>query len=584
VAEGNPLVLEQLLALAAEEEREELVIPHSINALLAARLDRLKPEERALLDRASVVGREFWRGALVTLSPPETEVSALLQRLVRRRLIVPERSSFPGEDAFRFGHILIRDAAYAGIPKETRAELHERFADWLEGRGSPYEEIVAYHLEQAYRYQAELGPVDERGQTLARRAGEMLARAGTRAHARHDHAAAANLLARSADLLPPDDHLRLSLVPELAENLVWVGRYADARSVLADAIERTRRAGDQGLEWHARLLQLQLSAQVGTEVTSEELKRKAEEALAVFEEISDARGLAKAQFLIGLAHSYQSRNEAAARALERAIAQARLVGDDSLEGICVGTLSRTLLSGPTPVAEAIDYIEEILRSGSTRFIERALLGQLSCLYAEQGRSHEARHFLGQARKLAEEFGTEVDRALIAIDGGTVETFTGNLGAAEAELRRGYEILERLGERGWRSTVAVNLAAALVAQGRLDEANDFLRISEETAASDDLASQVPLRSIRARILAERGELGEAEGLAREALSLLEGTDNLDARAGALLNLARVLCVTERTEEARSVAIEALRLCEQKGNVAMGREVGDLLRGLTSGPHR
>jgi class 3 adenylate cyclase len=129
-AEGNPLFLEQLLALAVEDGRER-ALPRSIQALLAARLDQLEATERDLLERAAVIGKEFWRGALVSLSPPATEVSALLQRLVRKRLIRPEHSTFPGEDGFRFGHILIREATYAAIAKETRAELHEAFADWL---------------------------------------------------------------------------------------------------------------------------------------------------------------------------------------------------------------------------------------------------------------------------------------------------------------------------------------------------------------------------------------------------------------------------------------------------------------------
>jgi len=145
----------------AAEDGHELALPDTIQALLAARLDRLEPEERALLEPASVVGKEFWRGALLHLSPPDTAVSSLLQRLVRKRLIQPERSSLPGEDGFRFGHILIREATYRGIAKEVRARLHERFADWLEAGESPYVEIIGYHLEQAHGYRAELGPVDE---------------------------------------------------------------------------------------------------------------------------------------------------------------------------------------------------------------------------------------------------------------------------------------------------------------------------------------------------------------------------------------------------------------------------------------
>jgi class 3 adenylate cyclase len=236
VAEGNPLFLEQLLALA-EEDGHELAVPDTIQALLSARLDRLAPGERALLESAAVVGKEFWRSALLHLSAPGAEVSALLQRLVRRRLIQPERSSLPGEDAFRFGHILIRDATYSGIPKELRAELHERFADWLDESESPYEEIVGYHLEQAYRYRAELSPMSQALRALGDRASGLLAQAGEHALLRADNAAAANLLDRARSL-ESDDTRRFTLSVWLAEALQFTGKLEQARSLLSEVIER----------------------------------------------------------------------------------------------------------------------------------------------------------------------------------------------------------------------------------------------------------------------------------------------------------------------------------------------------------
>jgi class 3 adenylate cyclase/tetratricopeptide (TPR) repeat protein len=578
-AEGNPLFLEQLLALAGEEDRHELAVPPTIQALLAARLDRLGQEERALLERASVVGTEFWRGALARLSPPETEVSALLQRLVRRRLVRPERSSFPGQDAFRFGHALIREATYRGISKEVRADTHERFADWLEASGRPYEEIVGYHLEQAYWYRAELRPVDDHGRSLARRAAGVFSAAGARAHARHDHAVAANLLARSVDLLPREDPLRLSLLPQLGDDLFWLGRYDEARSILADAVEGSRRGGDRDLEWRARIGQLRLDAQGGTEITKQELERGAEVALAVFDELEDAGGQAWAWYLLGMARSSQFRNEAATRALEQAAACARLAGDDALEASCLGLLSGVLIDGPMPVAEVIERAEKALAAASTRMLEQVLLWHLAYLHAEQGRFDRAKDFLGRARALTQEFGTEIDVALAASHGGDVERLGGDAVAAEEEFRRSYEILERLGETTWRSTVAADLAGTLVDQDRLEEAEHFLEISGELAASDDLASQVTLHSIRARVEVERGRLDVAERLARDALSLLEGTDAFDARAGALLNLGEVLRRTGRTEEACSAAAEALGLCEMKGNMVRAKEARGILEELT-----
>jgi class 3 adenylate cyclase/tetratricopeptide (TPR) repeat protein len=585
-AEGNPLFLEQLLALAAEDD-DELTLPHTIQALLAARVDRLETNERGILERAAVIGKEFWRGALIHLSPPETEVSALLQRLMRKRLIRAERSTLLGEDAFRFAHILIRDAAYAGIPKEMRADLHERFAHWLES-SSPHEEIVGYHLEQAYRYRAELGPIDASGERLARRAAEVLSAAGEQAYARGDHAGAANLLTRVADLLPRGDPLRLSSLPRLGESLFWLGRYSEARSLLAEAIEDARRLGDRGIEWKALLIATRIethAASPGALTTTKEFERRAREALAVFEELGDVAGQANAGLHVGQALFWQFRNEAALRAFADARARAKIAGDEGLADMCAGFMTGALCEGPTPVEEAIERVKELLATATSRviFLERVFLGSLATLYARRERFDEARRYLQRTRAHAEEFGAPVDIAMIAaFEVAAVERMAGNLKSAETELRNGYEILVRLGESGGRSTAAVNLARVLAAENRPEEAEDFLRISEETAASDDLATQVPLRLIRARLQAERGEPGEAESLVREALALLEGTDDLEARSDALLTLARVLGGTKKTPEAVTAVEEAMRLCKRKGNVVLGREAQQLLDELATAP--
>ena len=207
MAEGNPLFVEQLLAMLAEGGEADRV-PSTIQALLAARLDGLPDEERDLLERASVVGLEFEWEALGELAPDRRRPPGTqLATLVRKELIRPHEAI---EDTFRFRHMLIRDAAYERIPKELRSDLHERFADWLDGRGEEFDEIVGYHLEQAYRSVAELGPAGDRAPRLAERAAERLAASGRRADARGDTHAAANLLERAIALLPSDDGRRLS--------------------------------------------------------------------------------------------------------------------------------------------------------------------------------------------------------------------------------------------------------------------------------------------------------------------------------------------------------------------------------------
>src|SRR5207245_4268345 len=156
------------------------------HAVIAARLDRLDPADRDVLERASVVGEVFWWGAVAGLSPESEamDVGRSLQALVRTDLIRPDPSTFAGEDAFRFGHLLIRDVAYPSLPKKLRADLHARFASWVERRSGEraveYEEIIGYHAERAYEYLAELGPVDEEGAALAALAAERLASAGLR--------------------------------------------------------------------------------------------------------------------------------------------------------------------------------------------------------------------------------------------------------------------------------------------------------------------------------------------------------------------------------------------------------------------
>ncbi|HJX49158.1 MAG TPA: adenylate/guanylate cyclase domain-containing protein, partial [Gaiellaceae bacterium] len=197
-AEGNPLYVEQMVAMFAEAGHATFAIPPTIQALLGARLDRLEPLERSVLERAAVAGREFWRGAVSALSP-ENERSAVgttLLSLVRKELVRPEPSAVVGDDGFRFRHALIRDAAYAEIPKRLRADLHEQFATWLADAAAE-DELVGYHLEQASRCRADLGDPDP---ATAERAAGLLAAAGQRAFERDDMPAARNLIERALAL------------------------------------------------------------------------------------------------------------------------------------------------------------------------------------------------------------------------------------------------------------------------------------------------------------------------------------------------------------------------------------------------
>jgi len=239
-AEGNPLFLEQLTAYAAEGELRGGTMPPTVEALLASRLDRLDGAQRAVLEWAAVVGREFARDAVEELATAEREtVSSALLDLVRRRLVRPERSTVPGEDAFSFQHVLVRDVAYGSIPKAVRAELHERLARWLDRQPDALDEIVGFHLEQAHWYRVELGADDI---ALAEEAGARLGEAGRRAIQRLDHRAAATLLLRAQSLVPESDVVQLDLGVALKDS----GTLKEAAALLSDVADRARATGDPG--------------------------------------------------------------------------------------------------------------------------------------------------------------------------------------------------------------------------------------------------------------------------------------------------------------------------------------------------
>jgi Flp pilus assembly protein TadD len=148
-------------------------------------------------------------------------------------------------------------------------------------------------------------------------------------------------------------------------------------------------------------------------------------------------------------------------------------------------------------------------------------------------------------------------------------------AAERELGKGYSALEEMGERGLLSMVAAELARAIYAQGRFEEAEWFTATSEELAATADVASQISWRAVRAKILARRHEFAAAEELAREAVALAEQTDGLNSQGRALMDLAEVLELAGRAGEAQPVLEQALHLFERKGNVVSARKASAVL---------
>jgi DNA-binding SARP family transcriptional activator/predicted ATPase len=562
VAEGNPLFLEQLVAMLAEDGTAA-TMPPTIQALLAARLDRLEPEERAVLQRAAVAGRDFSRSAVADLSAVEErgDVGATLLSLVRKELVRPAPSDFPDEDGFRFRHALIRDAAYGEIPKRTRIELHERFASWLERREAT-PELVGYHLEQAYRSGAEIGVPDE---AIAARAGELLAAAGRRAYARDDVRAAVNLLRRASTLVPPDDPIRPEALILLGSALMGAGEFAEGRPVLVEARDLAQAAGDRRLEIRAAIELEFHTALTGSARSTAEIVAVAEAAIPVLLDLHDYSGLSRAWRLISEAHVLACRWADRAAALERALHYAQQAGDRRQQSSIVALLAQALHYGPTPVEIAIERCEGLLAdAGGDSALAAALMSTLGGLYAMRGDAEHARSLWSQSRALYEELGLQHRRAVRSLIAANIELLGGDAVAAERELRLGYDTLAAMGETWVRATLAAYLGAVLAELGRNDEAITFTRESETNASADDVVTQVVWRGARARALAHAGEGAEAAAFARDAVRRAAETDFVDLRAGAFLDLAAVLAATD-PDGAADAAAEAAREYERKGNV-------------------
>ena len=585
-AEGNPLFVEETLAmliddglLAHDEGRwvatgdfSTVTVPPSIQALLAARLDRLGPEERAALEAAAVVGKQFFVGAVRDLVPEELRARAAsdLMVLVRKELIRPDRTTLPGEDAFRFRHLLIRDAAYEAIPKAQRSELHERFADWLVrvagAAVAEQEEIVGYHLEQTHAYRTALGPSEEHSEAIGRRAATHLAAAGRRASGRGDHSAGANLLRRALTAGALGDADRAQVLYDLSDALRYVGDVRAGFAALDEAVGLAVAAGDRSLEWRARIRRsaMQMLTDPHGQPT-EEFRAELGRAVRVFEEIGDETGQATVWTELAGVEWMPCRYNRAELAARRAVELARRSGDERLLAHALLTLVTAQMFGAATPEEGLRTLDELGEDLSrSRMLEALAMVVRGYCLAMEGDYAETRRLIGLAGEIFQGLGLRIAVAATEEELGDVELRAGDAAAAEAAFRRNYEILDALGDEGHKSTAAANLARALCALGRFDEAEEYASIARAVAADDDVASQAIGRSAQAMVLAARGEHPEAERLAREGVELFAEAEAPNFQGDAWMDLARVLRAAGKEAEAGAAAGEALGLFERKGN--------------------
>ncbi|HEX6679837.1 MAG TPA: AAA family ATPase [Gaiellaceae bacterium] len=574
-AEGNPLFVEQLVAMRAESSDGELEVPPTLHALLSARIDRLAEEERAVVERGSVEGRLFHRGAVAELlaEADRHEVGAHLLTLVRKELIRPDRATVPGDDGFRFGHILIRDAAYEAIPKRQRAALHERYADWLSaklGNEAP-DEILGYHLEQAYRYGAELDGVDPE---LGARAAERLAAAARVARNRQDVRARLNFLGRAVDLAADGPALP-GLLFARGEAFQDSGDFAAAQGSFDEALRLARAAGDEHVEWLARLGLAFARIRREPEGAAEPAMEEAAAAIASREPVGDHEVLAWAWGVMGDVHLLRAEASEQIQALERGVEHARAAGDLALELELVISTGPPIIYGEVSVEDGMRWAAELLERRDDPTWGGFALHVLGHLRARLGDFAQGRADLDVWRNHLRELGQEATYRATANCMWDVCRLAEDWEGGERALREVYDLGQQYEDKADLCSIAGHLADALYRQGRIDEAERYSAISEELGASDDLYNEALWRGVRAKLLAARGDFGEAEAIGREAVEIADRTDYFELRADARLDLAEALRTAGSRADAATTAQEALEIYERKGNLIGARNARSLI---------
>jgi class 3 adenylate cyclase/tetratricopeptide (TPR) repeat protein len=575
-AEGNPLFVEEMLAMVADSPGAGVVVPPTIQALLAARLDQLDPSERGVLERGAVEGKVFHRGSVEALAPEEHDISRRLMALVRKELVRPDRAQLTGDDAFRFRHLLIRDAAYEGLPKTARAELHERFADWLTERADDlieFDEIAGYHLEQAHRYRVELGLFGDLTGQLAERASERLGAAGDRALVRNDISAAVTLLQRSLELLPDGARpfeRELSVIHARMFGGDFNGALEGADALIARSVAKR----DSRRELRARLVRSSI-AHLGEGESAEETRPLAEEALRVFADPVDDAGLADGWYALARIEHNACRFRLRDEAVRRMEAHAGRAGILRMERLARAWLASGYVFGPYSVDEALQWYEQNADVADESPIVRNMHARMQAM---RGDFDRARALMAASAKRMDELGQRLLAAGAAMEAADIELDAGNVvGAAEIAVA-GCARLEELGERGWLSTLAGQAGQALYALGRIDEAWHWTEVAEQAGAEDDVITRLLILQVRAKVLARRGDHAEAERVAREAVQLSEETDMLSEQGDARVDLAEVLTLAGRRDEAAEALAAAEALYTEKGYLVAVKRTQVLLEDL------
>jgi class 3 adenylate cyclase len=567
---GNPLFVEALVPLMVAAPDGEVSIPPTIQALVAARLDQLDDAQRRVLECGAVEGQTFHRGTVANLLPEETDLAGQLASLVRKDLLRPDRAAVPGEEAFRFRHLVIRDAAYEALPKARRAELHRGFAHWLQqATGLPeLNELVGYHLEQSYHYREQLGPVDDAARAVAAEAAARLEAAGRKSLLRGDALAALNLLGRARGLRPEAD-LDLSLEMARHDALLSCGRLEEAAEQMRLVVAQAEARGDRIGALRAQLTGLETRLAMEPGRLGPELQAVLDGARPVLEAADDPAALIPLWRTVALLASYRCRFGDSLTAYGEVHRYATLAGDLLQQERARSSLAQTAPWAPLPIGEALALLDEWGAEAETEDLHA--LDSRAILLALRGDTTEARALHERVVRELLDRGRVLSAAYAGQVGWFIEVCAGAMAAAERVVRATYAQLEATGERSWLSTQACYLAECRYQDGRLDEAEEWARRGRSLGDEDDIITQAWADLIEAKALAGRGSHEAAQELAERGLARTEGVQNPLLVAHALVWNAEVLHFAGRSEPAAELFARGMDVVAAKGATALAEHL-------------
>jgi class 3 adenylate cyclase/tetratricopeptide (TPR) repeat protein len=575
-AEGNPLFVEEMVAMVREDGVDgEVVVPPTIHALLQARLDRLGGDERTVIERGAVEGKIFHRGAVLELAPDllRPAVGTHLLALVRKELIRPEQTTVPGDEAFRFRHLLIRDAAYESVPKETRAALHEQFAAWLDVHVYLVEqdEIAGYHLEQAARYREEIGSPDA---VLAQKAFRRLAAAGQAAFGRSDWNGARSLIRRAVSLLPLGHPARLDVLPDYYFTLVESAEWEAAAGVVAEL----QGSEDERAQAFGALFRAELDVVEGGEGMGPAFREAIASAAEKFELLGDAKGLAYASRLAAFERWGSLRMADAIEKFEVSASNAARAGIQYLEDEARARIAKAHANGPTPLPETIQRLEQFIREYAERPL--ALAGiriALARALAAHGDIEAARE-VEDVEAVYLEAGMELEATSAQYTRSWIARCAGDFEEEERQLRAQVEKLEELNDRNYLATSWMQLGMSLVELGKDEEAQRALERAREVTIPEDVVDVIGLDALESVLRARRGEFEEARELARRALARGDETDFVSVRLDTKWSGAEVFELAGLSDEAKALLEESIEIAERYGHLVAAQRARERLASL------